>query len=102
VSQPPFMTPGAGPLRGSLERRSATVVVWLAHQPRLLPPVVIGVVFIAGLVLPGVAGAAVLLVVAAVMGLISYLSWPSVPSGLRSMRLLILALVVAFAVFKLR
>jgi hypothetical protein len=101
VSPSPFMTPDAGPVRARIERRSARVVVWLAHVPRLVPPLVVFVIFFAGLVLPGVAGAALLLVTVVVMGLLSYLAWPSVPPPLRVFRLVILLAVFGFALTKL-
>lgn len=101
MSLSPFMTPGAGPVRTRIERRAAVVIVWLAHLPRLLPPLVVVLVFGGGLVLPGVFGAVLLLLIAAVLGLLSYLAWPSVPARLRLARLVILAGVVAFAVYKL-
>ena len=94
------MTPGAGRVRASVERRSATVVVWLAHKPRLLAPLVIAVLFIGGAASHGVVAMVLLLVVAAIMGLVSYLSWPSVPPRLRGIRLVVLLGVVAFAVAK--
>jgi hypothetical protein len=100
VSSSPFMTPDAGPVRASVERRSAFAIVWLAHLPRIVPPLVVVVIFLLGAVLPGIAGAVLVLLVAAVMGLLSYLSWPSVPPPLRAVRLLVLAGVVAFAVSK--
>lgn len=97
----PFMTPDAGPVRAAVERRSAFVVVWLAHLPRLLAPTVMAAVFVSGLIAPGVVGAVLLLVSAAALGLLSYLAWPSSPPRLRPMRLAILVAVVAFAVYKL-
>ncbi|MDX6229146.1 MAG: hypothetical protein QOI76_2536 [Frankiales bacterium] len=101
MSLSPFMTPDAGPVRTRIERRSALVIVWLAHLPRIIPPLVMVLVFGGGLLLPGVVGAVLLLVTAAVLGLLSYLAWPSVPAPLRLVRLVILAGVVAFAVYKL-
>jgi hypothetical protein len=101
VSLSPFMTPDAGPVRSGIERRAALVVVWLAHLPRWLPPLVVFLVFGGGLVLPGVVGAVLLLLTVAVMGLLSYLAWPSVTPPLRLARLVILLAVVVFAVSKL-
>ena len=100
MSQSPFMTPDAGPVRAAVERRSALVVVWLAHVPRALPPLVVVIVFLCGLVLPGIVGAVLLLVTVAVMALLSYLAWPSVPAQLRVFRLVILLAVFGFALTK--
>jgi hypothetical protein len=101
VSPSPFMTPDAGPVRARIERRSALVVIWLAHVPRLVPPLVVVVVFFAGLVLPGVTGAVLLLVTVAMMGMLSYLAWPSVPAQLRVFRLVVLLALFGFALTKL-
>ncbi len=98
MSNQPFLTPGAGRVRASVERRSATVVVWLAHQPRLVPISVACVLFLVAIVTGGVLGGIVLLVIAAIMGWISYLSWPSVPGPLRLVRAIVLAGVVVLAV----
>jgi hypothetical protein len=101
VSQSPFMTPDAGPVRARIERRAALVVIWLAHVPRALPPLAVVVVFFTGLLLPGIAGAVLLLVTVAVMALLSYLAWPSVPAQLRVIRLIILLAIFGFALSKL-
>lgn len=101
MSSSPFMTPDAGPVRAAIERRAALVVVWLAHLPRAVPPAVVAVVFVVGAFLHGIVAAVLLLLVVAVMGLLSFLSWPSVPGPVRAFRLVILAAVIAFAVGKL-
>jgi hypothetical protein len=97
----PFLTPGAGPVRAKLERRAAVVVLWLAHLPRFLPAAIVGVVFLLGLVLPGVAGAVLLLACLVLLALLTYLAWPSTPAGGRPVRLVVLVAVVIFAVSKL-
>jgi hypothetical protein len=101
VSQQPFHTPGAGPTRTAVERRASTFVVWLAVMPRAIPFVAVAIVMLLGLFLPGVAGAVLLLVVVTLMGLLSYLAWPAAAPQTRALRLLVLAVVVAFAVVKL-
>jgi hypothetical protein len=98
MTNTPFLTPGAGPLREAVERRSATVVVWLAALPRLVPITAAAALFLLAILAGGVIGGLILLLIAAIMAWISYLSWPSVPPLLRGIRLLILAGVVAVAV----
>jgi hypothetical protein len=98
MTNTPFLTPGATPLRASVERRSATVVVWLASLPRLIPITAAATLFVIAILAGGVLGGLVLLVISAIMGWISYLSWPSVPPVLRIVRLLILLGVVAVAI----
>ncbi|BEP15198.1 hypothetical protein acdb102_35090 [Acidothermaceae bacterium B102] len=97
----PFLTPGAGRLRTTVERRSAPVVVWLAYLPRLLPIAVFAALFLLAAFVGGVFSGLILLLIAAVMGLISYLSWPSVPPVLRAVRLVVLIGVIAFALSRL-
>ena len=98
MTNPPFLTPDAGRVRAAVERRSATVVVWLAHVPRLVPISAMGALFILAILAGGVVGGLLLLVIAAIMAWISYLSWPSVPPVLRVVRAVVLAGVVAFAI----
>ena len=98
MTNAPFLTPGASPLRASVERRSATIVVWLATLPRLVPISAAAALFLIAILAGGVVGGLVLLVIAAIMGWISFLSWPSVPPVLRVVRMLILIGVIAVAV----
>ena len=67
----PFLTPGAGPVRTRVERRAAVVVLWLSQQPRLLPAAIVAVVFVLGLVLPGVAGAVLLTLCLALLAVLT-------------------------------
>jgi hypothetical protein len=97
----PFMTPGAGPVRTQVERRAAVVVLWLSQLPRFLPAAVLAVVFVLGLVLPGVVGAVLLLACVALLAVLSYLAWPSTPTAGRPMRLLVMVAIAIFAVSKL-
>jgi hypothetical protein len=101
MTHPPFLTPGASPLRARVEQRSATVVVWLATLPRLVPITAAAALFLIAILAGGVIGGLVLLVIATIMAWISYLSWPSVPPVLRAVRLVVLLGVVAFAVSEL-
>jgi hypothetical protein len=95
------MTPGAGSVRQRVERSSAVVVLWLAHLPRALPAVVVGVAFLLGLVLPGIAGAVLLLLCLAVLGLLTYLAWPSTPAQARPVRVVVMAALIVILVLKL-
>jgi uncharacterized membrane protein len=97
----PFMTPGAGPVRTRVERRAAVIVLWLSQQPRFLPAAVVAVVFVLGLVLPGVAGAVLLLLCLALLAVLSYLAWPSTPASGRPVRLLVMVAIAIFIVSKL-
>jgi len=93
--------PAAGPARQRLERRSARWLLLLNTLPRWTVLVAITVLTIAGLLLPGVAGAAVLLVLAALLAWLMAISWPAVAWGGRVARLVAVALVVGAAGYKL-
>jgi hypothetical protein len=93
----PFLTPGASPFRQRVERRSATVVVFLSRLPRALPGLIVAGLVLAALVLPPVASGVAMLVVAALLTWLVYLSWPGVPPPGRAVRLVVIAIVVAYA-----
>jgi hypothetical protein len=93
-----FFTPGAGPLRRSVERRSAVLLVWLHQQRKALVGAIplglmVAVAVITGpwVLLPG----ALLL---ALVGWVSFLAWPVAGIGARILRLLVLAFLAAFVV----
>ncbi len=89
------------PARAEVERRSWPLLVRLAAVPRWLLLVVVLVLAIAGLLLPGIAGAALLLVVGALAAWLLVLSWPALGPGARSARILILVLIAFDAGIKL-
>lgn len=92
-----FLTPGAGRLRREVERRSAVPLVWLHQRPRWLPPVVLGALFIAGLMAPGPLGALCLLLVAVFFLWLAYLTWPSLTRQQRVPRVLMTLVVLVLA-----
>lgn len=63
--------------------------------------IVIGVVFLAGLLLSGALGAVLLLAVVACLGVLSAAAWPNVPSRGRGVRIVVLGVVLVIAVTKL-
>ncbi|MDA0564035.1 hypothetical protein LG943_06800 [Streptomonospora sp. S1-112] len=95
-----FYTPGAGRLRREVERRSAVPLVWLHNAPRLLLPATMAVVLIAGLVLPGVAGALLLALLAAFFGWLAFLAWPRLRGGERAMRVGVVAVLLVLGVLQ--
>lgn len=80
-------------LRRTVERRSAPVLVFLSHQPKLLIPVVSVVLLVGGLALPSAYGAVCLGLLMLLVGWLSYLSWPAVVGPARAVRLVTLALL---------
>ena len=95
------------PLRRAVERHTGAPLAWLATRPRWVPFVVgfgIAVVsapfvvvlalLLGGLFAPPAIGIALLVLLFAFLGWITYLAWPQLPAGGRGARLLVLALVV--------
>ncbi|MFD6950592.1 hypothetical protein A6A08_04245 [Nocardiopsis sp. TSRI0078] len=93
----PLYTPGAGRLRRSVEERSAVPLVWLHQRPRWLAPLVLGALFIAGLMAPGLVGALCLLLAAAFLAWLAFLTWPSLDGRLRMARVLTVTVVLVLA-----
>jgi hypothetical protein len=98
----PFLTEDGSAFRHGVERRSAVVLVFLSRLPRALPGIIVIGLILAALVAPPVVSAAVLFVVAALLVWLVYLSWPSVPLPGRLVRLVVIAVVVAYAFVRLR
>jgi uncharacterized protein DUF6703 len=88
--------PGSG--RAAAERHLAFPVAYIAQLPRWLPfLVVVALVLVAGFV-GGVVGGVLLLVVAALLGALAYLSWPTLPPAGRGLRVAAIAMVTLAAV----
>ena len=92
-----LFTPGAGRLRQEVERRSAVPLVWLHQRPHWLLPLLLGVLFIAGLTSPGVVGALCLLTVAAFFAWLAFLTWPTLARRQRVPRVLMVLVVLVLA-----
>lgn len=86
------------PLRRTVERRSAAPLAWLAARPRWVPFLVVLALLLGGLFAPSAVGAALLVLLALLLGWLTYLSWPRLPPGGRLARLAILGLVLVAAV----
>ena len=67
----------------------------------LLAALGVGVVFVVGLLVEGIAGALIVLAVAAVLVLLTAAAWSHLPERGRPMRVVVVALVVLIAVVKL-
>ncbi len=76
-------------------------LVWLHQGPRWLAPLVVGALFIAGLVAPGPVGAACLLLVAAFVAWLAFLTWPSLGGQPRAARVLMVVVVLVLAVARI-
>jgi hypothetical protein len=90
ASRPPFLTPGASALRHSVERRSATALLFLRSLPKALPPLVVVGLLAGGVLLHGIAAALCFSGVAALFGWLLFLSWPALAPQARVVRLAVL------------
>lgn len=67
----------------------------------LLVATAAGVIFLAGLLIPGVAGALLLVAVAVLLVVLSSAAWSSIPVRGRRVRIVIVGVVLLIAVIKL-
>ena len=94
-----FATPGASSLRSALERRSATLLVFLHRLPRWVPLVLMLGLLTAALLLKGVLGAVFLVLLTLVLGWLAFVSWPMLGAGGRVFRVAAIVVVLAGAVY---
>ncbi len=88
----------ADSLRSAVERRSAPIVVRLRALPA--PALLIAVValVVAGLLMHGALSALPLAAVGLLVSWLTYLAWPALSANARSVRVLLLVLVLAMVV----
>jgi hypothetical protein len=86
-----------GGLRAAVERRSAAPVVFLHRLPRWTLLAAVFVLLVIGMAGTGWVAAAGVLVLAAALGWFAYLNWPRLDAQGRALRIVALALLVAFA-----
>ena len=82
------------PARAGLERRSLPWLLRLRAVPRWLVLAAVLVLAVVGLLLPGWAGAAVLVVVGLLAAWLTALAWPALGPGARAARVLILLILL--------
>ena len=93
-----FYTPGASGTRQAVERSSARPLAYLQQMPRWLPPLAVLALLVTGLAVPGWIGAVALVLVAAFLGWLGYMSWPTIAVPGRLLRISAVACMLAFAV----
>ncbi len=81
------------PLRRTVERHSAPVLLWLSSRPRFLLPALVAALLIGGLAAPATYGRPLLLVLGLLLAWLSYLSWPALDGRGRLLRAAMLALI---------
>lgn len=84
-------------LRGSVERRSAPVLLWFSSKPKVVLPALTVLLLLVGLAAPSAVGVPVLVALALLIGWLSYLSWPVVDTAPRLLRVATVGLVLAAA-----
>jgi hypothetical protein len=88
--------------RAAVEKRSGPALVLLTQQHRALVPLASVLLLIGGLALPPALGIACLLLLAAFIGWLTYLSWPVLVGAARAVRVATFALVLIAVVSRLR
>jgi len=96
------VTPGASGTRQTVERISARPLFFLVHLPKWVPMVVALGLLITGFIVPGLIGAAALLLVAIFLGWLAYMSWPRINTSGRVMRVIAMACMVVLIVWQAR
>ena len=81
------------PLRRTVERHSAPVLLWLSSRPKLLLPGLVAVLLIGGLAAPPPLGLVLLGLLALLLLWLSYLSWPALDGRARVLRAAMLVLI---------
>ena len=89
------------PLRRSVERRSAPVLLWLSSRPKVLLPALVVVLLVGGLAAPPAYGVPMLLGLGLLLLWLSYLSWPALEGQARMLRAAMLALIAVALVQRL-
>ena len=85
-------------MRRTIERGVGPFVVLAGRLPRAVPFLVVVALLVGGLLLGGPIGAALLLVLAAILALLLALAWPALQSAPRLLRLAVVAVLVVRAV----
>jgi len=96
----PLFTPGASGARRALEKASAKPIAFLHQLPAWLVPIVLAGLFVAGALAAGWAGAVALGLVAAFIGWLASLSWPTLSAPGRLLRVAIISVLLALALWQ--
>ena len=87
-------------MRERIEKKSAAPLLFIRQLPSAVVPVAAVVLLAAGIGLRGAGGGVFLLILAAFLGWIGYLSWPSADSPGKLVRLVVIAALVAGAAWQ--
>lgn len=89
------------PARLKLEQRSAGPLRVLHRMPRMILPVLMAVLLLAGLLLPSSLAGLLLLALAGFLGWLLALSWPALVTSSRLLRLVVVAAIICGGVWRL-
>jgi hypothetical protein len=89
------------PLRRSVERASLPLITRLNHLPKVVPFLLLLALLVAGVFISGRAGFVLMMLGAAFVGWVLFLSWPRLNGSERIMRLALLLLAFALAIVQL-
>ena len=92
---------GPGPLRTAIERVSAPTLIKLSRLPRMVPFVIMLALIVAGLLIHGPLGFALIMLGVLFLVWLLYLGWPALAPVERLMRLAVVVLGTALAVTQL-
>jgi hypothetical protein len=88
-------------LRSSVERASLPLITAISRLPRAVPFLVLLALLVAGVVISGPVGSALMGLAAVFVGWVLYLSWPRLTGTERIMRVAVLLLAVAMAISRI-
>ncbi len=88
-------------VRQRIDQASLPLMTRLSRLPRLVPFILLMTLLVAGVVISGPVGFALMGLGAAFVGWVLYLSWPRLTGSERIMRLAVLLLAVSLAVVQL-
>ena len=86
------------PLRRAVERHSGVPLAWLATRPRWVPFLLVLALLVGGLFAPPLIGVVLLVLLALLMGWLTFLAWPRLPIGGRLARVAVLVLIAVVTV----
>ncbi|MFF5213178.1 DUF6703 family protein [Streptosporangium sp. NPDC000396] len=92
-----FFTPGASGLRKKVEQRSAAPLVFLFQLPRWIAPALLVVLLLAGFAVSSFWGGLAVLPVIGFVSWLAYMSWPSLDTKGRILRVALLTFLVLLA-----
>ena len=89
------------PARRKLEAVSYKPLKFIHSMPRLVLPIVMGALLLAGLLIPSSLAGLLLIVLGLLLAWLVALSWPAIEVSSRAIRVVVIAMIFAAAIWKL-